>query len=61
MGFILHFYTIFGTNLLTGSPTQIAVLFAYFSVSQKKNINGVQTEWNLWEREFRNKRDPEDF
>ena len=38
MGFILHFYIIFGTNLLTGGPTQIIVFFAYFSVSQKKNI-----------------------
>ena len=38
MGFVIHFYIIFGTNLLTGGPTQIAVFFAYFSVSQKKNI-----------------------
>ena len=37
MGFIIHFYIIFGTNLLTGGPTQIAVFFAYFSVSQKRN------------------------
>ena len=38
MGFIIHFYIIFWTNLLTGGPAQIAVFFAYFSVSQKKNI-----------------------
>ena len=38
MGFTLHFYIIFGTNLLTGGPTRIAVFFAYFSVSQKRNI-----------------------
>ena len=25
MGFIIHFYIIFGTNLLTGGPAQIAV------------------------------------
>ena len=37
MGFILHIYIIFGTNLLTGGPVQIA-FFAYFSVSQKRNI-----------------------
>ena len=37
MGFVIHFYIIFGTNLLTGSPAQIAV-FAYFRVSLKKNI-----------------------
>ena len=32
MGFTLHFYIIFGTNLLTGGPACIAVfcLFQYF-------------------------------
>ena len=32
MGFILHFYIIFGSNLLTGGPAQIAVfcLFQHF-------------------------------
>ena len=34
----MHFYIIFGTNLLTEGPVQIAVFFAYFSVSQKRNI-----------------------
>ena len=38
MGFIMHFYIIFGTNLLTEGPVQIVVFFAYFSVSQKRNI-----------------------
>ena len=38
MGFILHFYIIFGTNLLTGGPAQNCCFFAYFRVSQKKNI-----------------------
>ena len=37
MGFVIHFYIIFGTNLLTGGPAQIAV-FAYFSVSKEKDI-----------------------
>ena len=36
MGFTLHFYIIFGTNLLTGGPELLP--FAYFRVSQKKNI-----------------------
>ena len=27
MGFILHIYIIFGTNLLTGGPARIAVFF----------------------------------
>ena len=32
MGFILHIYIVFGTNLLTGGPARIAVfcLFQYF-------------------------------
>ena len=38
MGFIIHFYIIFGTNLLTQGLVQIAVFFAYFSVSKKRNI-----------------------
>ena len=37
MDFIIHFYIIFGTNLLTGGPAQIAV-FSYFSVSTEKDI-----------------------
>ena len=46
MGFTLHFYIIFGTNLLTEGPARIALFFAYFSVSKKRNIkrspNGVK-------------------
>ena len=38
MGLFIHFYIIFGTNLLTQGPVQIAVFFAYFSISQKRNI-----------------------
>ena len=61
MGFTLHFYIIFGTNLLTGGPTQI-VVFLPISVFGRKGIsNGVQTEWNLRERDFWNKRDLEDL
>ena len=61
MGFILHFYIIFGTNLLTQGPVQIAV-FLPISVFRRKGIsNGVQTEWNLRESYFWNKRDPEDL
>ena len=52
MGFIIHFYIIFGTNLLTGGPAQIAVFFAYFSVSQKRNIkrspNGMKPSGKLF-------------
>ena len=38
MGFILHIYIIFGTNLLTGGRARIAVFFAYFSILKKRNI-----------------------
>ena len=59
MGFILQIYIIFGTNLLTGGPAHIAV-FLPISVFRRKGIsNGVQTEWNLWERDFWNEQDPE--
>ena len=40
MGFIIHLYITFGTNLLTGSPAHIAV-FLPISVFQRK---GYQTE-----------------
>ena len=44
MGFVLHFYIIFGTNLLTQSPVPISV-FPLISVFRRKGIsNGVQTE-----------------
>ena len=49
MGFIMHFYIIFGTNLLTEGPVQIAI-FLPISVFRKKRIsNGMQTERNLHE------------
>ena len=41
MGFNMHFYIIFGTNLLTGGL--VPVFFAYFSVSQKRNIKRNET------------------
>ena len=40
MGFIMHFYIIFGTNLLTEGRVPVSVFFAYFSVLQKRNIKG---------------------
>ena len=61
MGFTIHFYIIFGTNLLTGGPTQIAV-FLPLSVFRRKGISNVfQTEWNLQERSFWKKRNPGDL
>ena len=41
MGFILHIYIIFGTNLLTGGPTRIAVFFCLFQYFEEKEY---QTE-----------------
>ena len=44
MGFIIHFYITFGTNLLTGGPAHIVVLLPV-SVFRRKGIsNGVQRE-----------------
>ena len=61
MGFTLHFYIIFGTNLLTVGPARI-VVFLPISVFWRKGIsNGVQTECILWERFFWNKRNPGDL
>ena len=57
MGFIMHFYITFGTNLLTEGPVQI-VVFAYFSVSQKSNI---KRNPNVHEDLFWNKRNPGDL
>ena len=61
MGFILHIYIIFGTNLLTGGPARIAVFFAYFSISKKRNIKQSPNGMNLREHDFWNERDPEDL
>ena len=61
MGFIIHFYIIFGTNLLTGGPTQIVVFLPILEFRQKGISNGVQMEWNLRERYFWNKCDPGDL
>ena len=61
MGLFIHFYIIFGTNLLTQGPMQIAV-FLPISVFRKKGIsNGIQTEWNLQESYFWNKLNPGDL
>ena len=38
LGFIIHFYIIFGTNLLIGGPAQNCCFFACFRVSKKRNI-----------------------
>ena len=61
LGFIIHFYIIFGTNLLTGGPAQNCCFLPITEFRRKRISNRVQTEWNLRERYFWNKRDPEDL
>src|SRR3954465_9257901 len=52
LGFIIHFYIIFGTNLLSGGPAQICC-FLPISVFRRKGIsNGVETERNQLEKLF---------
>ena len=36
MGFIIHFYIIFGTNLLTKGPVQIAVFLPFQCFAEKE-------------------------
>ena len=61
MGFNMFFYIIFGTNLLTEGPVQIAV-FLPISVFRRKGIsNGIQTEQNLREGLSWNKHNPGDL
>ena len=56
------FYIIFGTNLLTGGPVPVSVFCVPILVFRRKGIsNRVQTEWNLRESYFWNKRNPGDL
>ena len=61
LGFIIHFYIIFGTNLLTGGPAQNCYFLPISDFRRKRISNGFQTELNLREHGFRNERDPEDL
>ena len=59
MGFTLHFYIVFGTNLLTGGPAQIDV-FLPISVFRRKGIlDGVKTERNQLEKLFLERKPPD--
>ena len=44
MGFIIHFYIILGTNLLTGGPARIAV-FCLFQCFAEKEYQ-TESKWN---------------
>ena len=61
MGFIIHFYITFGTNLLTGGPAHIAVLLPILVFRRKGISNGVQTERNLQQRDFLEEYHPGDL
>ena len=61
LGFIIHFYIIFGTNLLTRGLAQNCCFLPILGFRRKRISNGVQTEWNLRERDFRNEHDLEDL
>ena len=59
LGFVFHFYIIFGTNLLTGGPTQICC-FMPISVFRGKGISdGVKTERNQLEKLFLERKPPD--
>ena len=64
MGFIIHFYIVFGTNLLTGGPAQNCC-FLPISVFRRNRIsNGVQTDPLLYyfrERDLLTEHDPGDL
>ena len=61
MGFVIHFYIIFGTNLLTQRPSPDCCFLPISGFCRKGISNGVQTEWNLRERDFLNEQDPGDL
>ena len=61
MGFTLHIYIIFGTNLLTGGPPVLLFFLPILVFHKKGTSKRVRTEWNLRERYFWNKRDPGDL
>ena len=52
MGFIIHFYITFRTNLLTGAPAHIAVLSPLSVFRGKGMSDGVKTERNQLEKLF---------
>ena len=52
LGFIIQFYIIFGTNLLTGGPAQICRFLPILVFRRKGISNGVETEQNQLEKLF---------
>ena len=60
MGFIINFYMIFGTNLLTQSPVPVSV-FPCFRISQKRKIKQSPIDLKLHGTYFWIRRSPEDL
>ena len=52
MSFIIHFYIIFRTNLLTLSPVPVSVFFLVLEYRRKGKSNGVQLTPNFTELIF---------
>ena len=48
LGFIIHFYIIFGTNLLTGGLAQIAVFLPILVFRRKGISNGMKPSGKLF-------------
>ena len=61
LGFIFHFYITFGSNQLTGGPTQNCCFLPISEFRRKGISNGVETERNLRERDFLTEHDPGDL
>ena len=61
MGFIIHFYIIFGTNLLTGGPAKIAVFCPFQCFAEKEYQTESKRNETFGNVIFWNKRDPEDL
>src|SRR5512141_1514870 len=61
MGFTLHFYIIFGTNLLTVGPARIAVFFCLFQCFEEKEYQTESKRNETFGSDFWNKRNPGDL
>src|SRR3954470_14652995 len=59
LGFIFHFYIIFGTNLLTGGPAQNCCFFCLFQCFEEKEYQTEskrnETNWRsyFWKESYR--------
>ena len=61
MGFNLHFYIIFGTNLLTGGPARIVVFFLFQCFEEKEYQTRSKRNETFESVIFWNKRDLDDL